>query len=60
MVEQEIIESVIDHDVVIIAGDTGCGKSTQVPQFLYENGFAEHGKICVTQPWLGRRGMGQI
>ena len=48
--EQEIIGSIIDNDVVLIAGDTGCGKSTQVPQFLYENGFAAFGEICVTQP----------
>ena len=47
MMEQEIVEAVRSHDVVLIAGDTGCGKSTQVPQFLLEAGFAV---ICVTQP----------
>jgi ABC-type taurine transport system ATPase subunit len=32
-----------DHtdQVVIICGETGCGKTTQVPQFLYEAGFGQ-------------------
>ena len=33
--------------VTIIAGDTGCGKSTQVPQYLLRHGFK---RIAVTQP----------
>ncbi|XP_016995301.2 probable ATP-dependent RNA helicase DHX34 [Drosophila takahashii] len=33
--------------VVIVAGDTGCGKSTQVPQFLYDFGYRS---IACTQP----------
>ena len=33
--------------MVIIAGDTGCGKSTQVPQYLMQAGF---NKIACTQP----------
>lgn len=37
--EQEIMEAVFDHDVCIVAGETGSGKTTQVPQFLFENGF---------------------
>lgn len=43
----EIIEAVNNERVVIIAGDTGCGKSTQVPQYLYSAGYK---KIACTQP----------
>ena len=27
------------HQVVVIVGETGCGKSTQIPQYLYEAGW---------------------
>lgn len=42
--KQEIIETIKNERVVIIAGDTGCGKSTQVPQYLYSAGFQKIGK----------------
>lgn len=32
MMEQEIMEAINDHSSVIICGETGCGKTTQVPQ----------------------------
>ncbi len=43
----QITAAVREHQVVLVAGDTGCGKSTQVPQYLLEAGF---GKIACTQP----------
>ncbi|CAK7202126.1 putative ATP-dependent RNA helicase DHR1 [Sporothrix eucalyptigena] len=53
--EQQIIEAIHEHDVVILSGGTGSGKTTQVPQFLYEAGFGNPesdypGMIGVTQP----------
>ncbi|GFZ04810.1 lysyl-tRNA synthetase 1 [Actinidia rufa] len=39
MMEQEIMEAINENITVIICGETGCGKTTQVPQFLYEAGF---------------------
>ncbi|KAK7349630.1 hypothetical protein VNO77_07144 [Canavalia gladiata] len=51
MMEQEIMEAINDHSSVIICGETGCGKTTQVPQFLYEAGYgSSKGIIGVTQP----------
>lgn len=53
--EQEIMEAINYHDIVIICGETGSGKTTQVPQFLYEAGYGcaesgHPGMIGVTQP----------
>ncbi|KAL7400689.1 hypothetical protein ABVT39_016069 [Epinephelus coioides] len=42
-----IVELVRRHPVVVVAGDTGCGKSTQVPQYLLSAGFSH---IACTQP----------
>ncbi|XP_059660034.1 ATP-dependent RNA helicase DEAH13-like isoform X3 [Cornus florida] len=56
MMEQEIMEAIYENMSVIICGETGCGKTTQVPQFLYEAGFGSNqssvqsGIIGVTQP----------
>lgn len=36
------MEAIGEHDVVIVCGETGSGKTTQVPQFLYEAGFGSH------------------
>lgn len=38
--EQIIMEKINENPVVLIAGETGSGKTTQVPQFLYEAGYA--------------------
>lgn len=35
--KQEIKEAVRDHQVTIVMGETGCGKSTQIPQFILED-----------------------
>ncbi|CRG97415.1 DEAD/DEAH box ATP-dependent RNA helicase, putative [Plasmodium gallinaceum] len=49
--EQEIIEAILNYDVVFISGDTGCGKSTQIPQFLYEHGFSSSNYLIgITEP----------
>ncbi|XP_015114763.1 probable ATP-dependent RNA helicase kurz [Diachasma alloeum] len=48
--EQMIVEAINDNPVVIITGETGSGKTTQVPQFLYEAGYARSKIIGVTEP----------
>ena len=35
---------------MIVIGETGSGKTTQITQYLYEEGFAKRGKIGCTQP----------
>ena len=48
---EDIIEAVREHQVLIIEGETGSGKTTQIPQYLKEGGFCEDGKkIGCTQP----------
>ena len=47
---EKLIESVRSSRCVVITGETGCGKTTQFPQYLYKAGFAEQGAIAVTQP----------
>ena len=41
--EQPIMEAIMLNPVVIICGETGSGKTTQVPQFLFEAGFGSAG-----------------
>lgn len=37
--------------MIVIVGETGCGKSTQLPQYLYENGWCDEGfQVVCTQP----------
>lgn len=36
--------------VVVVVGETGSGKTTQLSQFLYEDGFCANGIIGCTQP----------
>lgn len=42
-----LLEKLAKNRVILIAGDTGCGKSTQVPQYVLEAGY---NKIVCTQP----------
>jgi ATP-dependent helicase HrpA len=46
----EIIQAIRRHRVVIISGETGCGKSTQIPKMCLEAGRGVRGRIAVTQP----------
>lgn len=41
--EQNIMETINSNPVTILCGETGSGKTTQVPQFLYEAGYGSPG-----------------
>ena len=47
---QEIIRLIKEHPVVIVSGETGCGKSTQIPKMCLQAGMGTAGKIGCTQP----------
>ncbi len=46
----EIIDAIRDHQVVVVAGETGSGKSTQLPKMCLDAGRGETGMIAHTQP----------
>lgn len=53
--EQRIMEAIHNNDTVVICGSTGSGKTTQIPQFLFEAGYGApnsptSGMIGITQP----------
>ncbi|XP_066491186.1 probable ATP-dependent RNA helicase DHX40 isoform X2 [Tiliqua scincoides] len=47
---RKLIEAIQAKSFVIVTGETGSGKTTQLPKYLFEEGFAKHGMIGVTQP----------
>ena len=58
--ESEIVENIRNHQVLIITGETGSGKSTQLPQILWRNKYTrsllftasllKEGAVAVSQP----------
>ncbi|XP_061460686.1 probable ATP-dependent RNA helicase DHX40 isoform X3 [Rhineura floridana] len=47
---RKLVEAVQDNLFLVVTGETGSGKTTQLPKYLFEEGFAKHGLIGVTQP----------
>ncbi|GIX62581.1 pre-mRNA-processing protein 8, putative [Babesia caballi] len=46
----ELLSAVRNHPILVVVGETGSGKTTQIPQYLYEVGYGKAGKIGCTQP----------
>ncbi|XP_045818872.1 pre-mRNA-splicing factor ATP-dependent RNA helicase DEAH1-like [Trifolium pratense] len=47
----EFLQAVNNHQVIVIVGETGSGKTTQIPQYLQEAGYTKNGRmIACTQP----------
>jgi pre-mRNA-splicing factor ATP-dependent RNA helicase DHX15/PRP43 len=50
--KEQLIEKVKESQCVVVEGETGSGKTTQIPQMLLEMGLAKQGESCIacTQP----------
>ncbi|KAI1850542.1 hypothetical protein JX266_003824 [Neoarthrinium moseri] len=47
----EFIQAINEYQILVIVGETGSGKTTQLPQYLHEAGFTKNGqKVGCTQP----------
>ena len=49
-VRQELLNIIRENNIVVIVGETGSGKTTQLTQYLHEEGFSKFGSIGCTQP----------
>merc|ERR1719199_1096608 len=50
--KEKLLDAVAKNQIVVLEGETGSGKTTQIPQFLVEAGYAEQGytTVACTQP----------
>ena len=44
---QQLLDTVAENQIVVVEGTTGSGKTTQIPQFLVDAGYATPGVNCV-------------
>lgn len=49
-VRDELLTVIRENPIVIIVGETGSGKTTQMTQYLHEEGFTDLGMVACTQP----------
>src|SRR5436190_10745289 len=48
--KDEIVRTIREHQVIVLAGETGSGKTTQIPKMCLEAELGRHGLIGCTQP----------
>uniref|UniRef100_A0A7R9YV67 RNA helicase n=1 Tax=Chlamydomonas euryale TaxID=1486919 RepID=A0A7R9YV67_9CHLO len=48
--KEQLVAAVADNQVLVVIGETGSGKTTQMTQYLAEVGYTSRGKIGCTQP----------
>jgi pre-mRNA-splicing factor ATP-dependent RNA helicase DHX38/PRP16 len=49
-VREQLLNVIRDNNVVVVVGETGSGKTTQLTQYLHEDGYTKFGMIGCTQP----------
>lgn len=49
-VRNKLVEHIAKNRTTIVLGETGSGKTTQIPQYLWEMGISNGGAIAITQP----------
>lgn len=49
-VRDQLINVIRENNVIILVGETGSGKTTQITQYLHEEGFTKYGMVGCTQP----------
>uniref|UniRef100_A0A3B3B5P0 RNA helicase n=1 Tax=Oryzias melastigma TaxID=30732 RepID=A0A3B3B5P0_ORYME len=49
-VRQQLLNIIRDNSIVIVVGETGSGKTTQLTQYLHEDGYTRYGMVGCTQP----------
>ncbi|KAL0255471.1 hypothetical protein I308_100275 [Cryptococcus tetragattii IND107] len=47
---EQLVAAIRDNQILVVVGDTGSGKTTQMAQYLAEEGFLEKGRLGCTQP----------
>lgn len=48
--KKALLEAIAANDILIVIGETGSGKTTQITQYMVEAGYAARGRIGCTQP----------
>nr|CAH8854162.1 unnamed protein product [Trichobilharzia regenti] len=49
-VRSSLLRMIKEHQIVVIVGETGSGKTTQLTQYLHEDGYTTYGMVGCTQP----------
>lgn len=48
--KKALMEAIAANNILIVIGDTGSGKTTQITQYMVDSGYAARGRIGCTQP----------
>jgi len=49
-IRSNLMRDIQDHQIIVLVGETGSGKTTQITQYMLEEGYAKNGIIVCTQP----------